>query len=459
MTREKLSARLDKSPLRSLVSLVETVQAPTLPADIDFAHDIFEHAESVVSRMEQLEPNQSAERTGGIMVVARGGAFPFVAIREIAQIKTDKKRTSAEKRKKYTIFALAKAAILLGNPELTSSGQNLNLSTNDMVIHFDEQRNLTVVPAGAMRIGEYIVSFSSFLPQDDEAVVLGSAELAQSASPDDIQSLANKLGNQRYSKDVRYPLVLKEPELTTEELNKYRQGRVFGDNLFVNDLLYQLLEAKDYLGLSIALGWSEACDVIPRVIKGRGTKETAESYAELKLTRGILLESVRRQYPQITAAFTRPIKRRQGEPNTGGYPAMNDGHQDTIPANEKLLSYDLPRLFRAFWGQGDRKSRDPKRFFEGMDVVDRALKEANKHGWNATEFIVHLAGRFADIDQNAPKYIRRLLSAGKYKDDNQQYAHRKLVRTMRSMHSPLWSAYKALSSEARSKLSIADIRI
>ena len=432
----------------------ETYELSTSPEDEPQIRDLFAAASAVVSRINERNPNPSQKRLGGVMVIARTGENPLMVVQKIGDViggnLSADNNLDKSKIDKYAWFAYSKARELIENPELIASSQN----TKDSVLNYP-----VLVPGGAVRFGDFIISFSGYSPQDDESVALGTAELAQLEWPGGTIEIANQLGNKRYARDLYYPLLQKEPNLTSVELAQYRDNQNFGNSRLTSELFYHLLEEKDYLGLAFYLGWSEGCDVVPKVIGARGAKETAEGYAELSLNRGILLDSVKKYYPQITTAFTRPIRRRAGESNAGAYPYMNDGDDGMIVANEKLLSYDLTRLFRAYWGEGDRSKRDPNRFFQGLGIFEQALRQANQSGWNATEFIVHLAGRFAHIDQNPQKYLRRLLSAGKLKDDNQHHAYRKLVRTMRSMHSTLWSTYQKMSPDDRREKSIADITI
>ncbi|KKU45958.1 MAG: hypothetical protein UX62_C0007G0015 [Microgenomates group bacterium GW2011_GWA2_46_7] len=421
---------------------------------------LFNAASVVASRMNERNPNPSQQRLGGVMVIAQVGEDPFMVAQKIGDVTGGNHSAphvlDQHKLDKYAWFAYSKARLLVEKPDLLASSQNTQTPVSEYP---------ALVPGGAVRFGDLILSFSGYSAQDDESIVLATAELAKLEWPGGTLQIATQLGNKRYARDLYYPLLEQEPNLTAEELAQYRTGREYGHGHWTGDgtsleLFYRLLEEKDYLGLAFALGWPEGCSVIPKVIKARGTKEAAQSYAELGSLRGILLDSIRKHYPQITSAFTRPIRRKPGEPNIAAYPNMTgDNDNEVIPPAEKLLSYDFPRLFRAFWGEGDHTKRNPHRFFQGLGIVDQSLRQASKNGWDATEFIVHLAGRFANFDQDPEKYIRRLLSAGKLKDDNQNHAYRKLVRAMRSMHSSLWSTYQHMSADERRTRSIADIAI
>lgn len=438
--------------------VIETVHQMTerpIPTEYEsLVTNLFTSASAVASRLNERQPNPSQKRTGGVMVIARVGENPFMAVQKIGAVQGGNPDAphllDQYKLDKYTWFAYSKARLLIENPNLLATSQNLDsLAPNYPAI----------LPGGAVRFGDLIIGFSGYNAEDDESLVLATAELAQLEWPGDTLNLAQQLGNQRYVKDLYWPLLQQEPRLSQQELRQYRENRRYGDSHLANELFYELLAQKDYLGLAIALGWSEGCDVIPRVIQGRGAKETAQAYAELSLMRGILLDSVRQHYPQITPAFIRPVRRREGEPNTGGYPNMHDETTSLVPANEKLLSYDFPRLFRAFWGEGERSKRDPARFFLGLDLVEEALQHAKAQGFTPTEFIVDLAEMFTLHDHDPQRYLRRLLSAGKYRDDNQHSAHRQLVRTMKSLKTSLWSTYQDMSGEERQRRSLADITL
>jgi hypothetical protein len=251
-------------------------------------------------------------------------------------------------------------------------------------------------------------------------------------------------------------------------LQQYRVDRKIGDGIFIGDadsasgkLFYKLLQEKDHLGLSFLLGWSEGCPVIPKVIKARGTRETAETYAELLNLRHLALDIIKKEHPSITSAFTRPVKRQPNEPAPHEFPEMlNENSLDMIPATEKLLAYDLPRLIRIYWGE-KRHQRKPQRFFDALELVSISAKQAKKSHLNSSEFIVHLADQFLKKDQNnAPLYLRRLLSAGKLSDDNQYTSFRKLLTTMRSMSSALWPYYEKLREAGElPKHGIADLTL
>lgn len=202
MTVEKLSTRipddnLDSKLLKSFVTMIEGFRHPTNPEETAYADQWFDAAERVISQMEQLEENQHAARTGGIMVVVGTDGDGWVAIREIGEISDGAGRLARDKRHKYIYFALAKAAFLLMYPEFSASSENEKIGKGGQLTYYDG----TVIPAGAMIVDDnHLVAFSSFTPQDDESMILATAvEAAHLSLPTALEN-SRALGNDRFPK-------------------------------------------------------------------------------------------------------------------------------------------------------------------------------------------------------------------------------------------------------------------
>lgn len=196
MTVEILSQKLSVKPeLQHFVEMVEATRQPKIEEDKQLVGKLFQEAEVVVGRMEQIAPNPDVPRTGTIMVVAKDGSDGWVVAREVREIQSDPNRTGEEKRIKYTEFALAKTAILLGHPDLLGSVENKDLSKKEKVLYYD---NKTIIPGGGIRIGDYVIAISSFVEDDDESTVLATA--VRSDLIDDGRSIeiAHLLENPRY---------------------------------------------------------------------------------------------------------------------------------------------------------------------------------------------------------------------------------------------------------------------
>lgn len=241
-----------------------------------------------------------------------------------------------------------------------------------------------------------------------------------------------------------------------------RYGREYGDSAFTGgDSLtlshfYHLLGDRNYLGLSRVLGWSEGCPVVPNVLE-RGTPQAAaEGYGELQFIRGTLLSIIEPVNSALHHELTTTRPRQKGEPAGQFFPAFIPGdHLENVRGCATIVGYDLPRLVREFIGP--RPSRTQSRIIQAFDVFTRVLKDSTHRRRTPIEFTVALAETYARLDSDPLRYVRRLLSAGKLKEDNQQSEATLILANMHTMKTSLYDAYASLTPLERATAGIAEI--
>ena len=440
-------------------------------ANLNIIQQIYGSAQEVVERMNRRAPNPSQSRRGGVMtIMSTQKEKEFALALRIGEVTGGNPQAEnildRKKIDKYTWFSWSKANLLKENSTLIASRQNQDKKVVDYPV---------IIPGGAIRFGDLIISFSGYNAEDDESVVLATSVLSGVITAEESLAISHNLGINRYHNDIYYPLIHSSPKISDDDLAQFPVDKLFGSNKFIEieedpekeSKFYQLLAAKDYLGLAYLIGLGQGCPVIPKVILERGAKEAAEGYLELALLRGSAIDMVKKNYPQITSAFTRPIKRLAREPVTDQYlnPEKLANSHKVIPAAEKLLSYILPRLIRSFWGE-ERHLRDSipgnsiRELTRAFTFLENSLIRGREEGWTAEEVVINFAEKLARHEGNRTKYLRRLLSRGKLQDDNQFVANIHILRTLRNSHSPLWKEYVLLKKQNKlTTLGITDLSI
>jgi hypothetical protein len=241
-----------------------------------------------------------------------------------------------------------------------------------------------------------------------------------------------------------------------------RYGHDFGDAQFTGqkgptlEYFYQLIDTHDYLGLAHLLGWSEACPVVPVFIERGTSKEAAQGYGELQFIRGIQLDLLKQKNPsyhkQLTGIHSRKVGEQVGEFSPDFIPS---DHSQNVRGSATVVGYDIPRLTREFIGP--RKTRNQNQILQAVNVFEEVLVDSTTKGDSITQFTVALADKYAEIDQNPLKYVRRLLSSGKLLEDNQLSECQEILSEMYLAKSPLYTTYAGLSSTEKASLGIADI--
>jgi hypothetical protein len=236
-------------------------------------------------------------------------------------------------------------------------------------------------------------------------------------------------------------------------------GRDFGGGSFVEakphqDNFYKLLEHKRWQLLASSLGWSEGCPVVPEVIERDGAQGAAETYAELLFTRGIQQDIIRSYSPELAQKIAAGAPRNVSEP-PGRY------HEQSIPFDHSaklrgvatLVGYNLPRLTREFIGP--RESRTRERMLQAFEVFETVVRKSVHLNHTPIQFMVSLAEQYALIDNNAPKYLRRLLSDGKVKEDNLTTDAMLTLANAGTMETFLYHTYINTPPEKQRELGIA----
>lgn len=241
-----------------------------------------------------------------------------------------------------------------------------------------------------------------------------------------------------------------------------RFGRKFGGTEFTggNSVtlthFYRLIGNRDYLGLAHVLGWSEGCPVVPDVLKRGTAKDAAEGYGELQFIRGNLLSIIEPINPSLHQELTTTRSRKPGERPGQFFPDfIPSDHLQNVRGCATTVGYDLPRLVREFIGPREKRTQD--RILRAFDVFASVLEKSTKENQTAIQFTVALAEKYAQIDQNPLKYVRRLLSAGKLKEDNQETEATLILANMHTMKTSLYEAYASLMPQERAVKGIAEL--
>ncbi|GEM_PF-6964986 len=179
---------------RELLRRINSDLAPDEPTRQRLVDPIFAAAEEIIPLMNDISPNPEEGRRGGVMLIARCGKperegvdrrpeeIEFIAARAFG---------NPAKPDKYLNFAFGKAAVLVQNPKMLCSSQQLE--KDRLTLDGDE------IPAGAVRIGEYILSFSGYQQTDDTAFCLTAAVKCGLLDVTKATELASAINNSRFS--------------------------------------------------------------------------------------------------------------------------------------------------------------------------------------------------------------------------------------------------------------------
>ena len=157
--------------LDEMVAKIASLSCERTDGEIHFCSDIVLAASEVVGKACELDENTRQERYGGCLVIGKKGAswFPVPVFFGGA---ANRDSEYGVKSDKYIAYALAKAAILVLHPEMTSSGQNNSLLEDERLYMGNNP-----VPAGAITLPDgTILSFSGFSQECDEAITLAIAQ-------------------------------------------------------------------------------------------------------------------------------------------------------------------------------------------------------------------------------------------------------------------------------------------
>lgn len=436
-----------------------------LTEEIMHANKLFDAMEVVVGRMALIKENITETRTGGLMIVSDGveSGQAFTLIRPVGELKSDTARTAAEKNKKYTRVAFGKFRSLLENPGFISSAQNVTDLTPEKQIVIDG----LIIPGGAVRFPDKsICVLSGFgTPEEDECAVLAAKVVAGDMTRDQAAHYARLIGNTSFLTHMDYLTGDESPRVKSLRENKRFVNRKYGDNKFIDDVFFQLLEAGDYETLADMLGWSHACPVVPDVIKRGGFRTAVETYAELILLSGSALDIIRKHNVDLYAEFSGVHKRKKGEKPGKYYRGYTPpDHMEIIRGVAMASGYILPRLIREYLGE--RADRTPAKFVKAFNILERVVKNGlkRKHPLTPEQLVVDLAVAFDRDDrksngQSDPlKYIRRLFSEGKLNEDHQYGEYKAISGFMRKFKPDMWGRYQSVSGETLKKKGIADMR-
>jgi hypothetical protein len=247
-------------------------------------------------------------------------------------------------------------------------------------------------------------------------------------------------------------------------MTEIRYGHEFGDGQLTGpgkdsvsvELFYGLLENRDYEGLSYLLGWAEGCPIVPTVLSRRSAQETASDYAELQFIRGTVLSLIEEHNPDLHSELTTTRPRREAEP-AGQYfeEFIPEDHLENVRGGATVVGYDIPRLVREYIGP--RAERSQERILESFEIFEEVLAKSTERAHSPAQFAVALANKYAELDNNPLKYVRRLLSAGKLVEDNQLTEYQEILAEMYLSRSELYTSYTELSRDERVERGIANI--
>lgn len=174
---------------KHFLQTIESVRAPKIEEHIKLVDELTSAALIVNDRMKNISPNIEQERSGGVLTISGANAQEdFLAVKQIGDV-------PLAKAKKYTTYSLGKTGILIANPDMRASSQNL---VSDTPLKVEDN----IIPGGAIRIGDDILSFSGYNPEDDEALILATAVQSGLSSRQATLTIAHDIGN------IRYPEVI-----------------------------------------------------------------------------------------------------------------------------------------------------------------------------------------------------------------------------------------------------------
>ena len=190
MATERLSDHLTNPNLKSAVLNYEQAFAPE-GDDTAIFDNIFDSAEKAIQFISREETNFNEGRTGGVMAIIEVGEEPTIAIREIGTVRP-------EKIKKYTQYALGKAEVCLVYDYLASTQNEHALENRKLFYRKSPNDEGTAYPGGAIKFRshegkEYIIAFSGYSQEDDQATVLLTAVDAGIISKEQIRGITRRL--------------------------------------------------------------------------------------------------------------------------------------------------------------------------------------------------------------------------------------------------------------------------
>jgi len=218
----------------------------------------------------------------------------------------------------------------------------------------------------------------------------------------------------------------------------------------------------DWVDKARYLGWRLGCPAIDDLLETGGAEEMAKRYGELIFFyQGVMkiLEDAGRD--DIVLEISNPRIRRWGEP------LLKEYHQNVpwwnrfiIPGTERACGYALPRLVTSYVYEDHENLNQMdvgERLLLALDIFDEAVEGLDGDG-GANELVVKFAERLVFMGNADFKLIlRRVLSAGKLKNDGLHSEFGALAKVMEDRAPALWRVYKLIASEELAEAGIAEV--
>lgn len=239
-----------------------------------------------------------------------------------------------------------------------------------------------------------------------------------------------------------------------------RAGRSFGDGRLFSD------QEDAFFDLPIeeqarALGWSEACPVVERLIKpeaegGRGAESMRNRYAQVIFWLGYssyLFERMGRQ--DLSRALYAIEQRKASEPlgthDEGWVPSELKTHIFRSP-----MAYGIPRIITEYL-----TADTEKRGSSLVKVID-FLEAAAQQSSNLIETAVFLADAVvANLLERGEReksglLLRHLIGRGKLEEDNTLEAYRNIFTVLKNHAPVIYDFYTSLTVEEKKRFRLID---
>lgn len=178
-----------------------------------------------------------------------------------------------------------------------------------------------------------------------------------------------------------------------------RFGRSWGDNKVFNNGLMNALENNDWDYSVQALGHSEACPVVERLIDSRGPEAMAKRYAQVMFWRKEIAEKLYQNgRPDLATDLKVLHERLDGEPVGDKYDSewIPSAHMTHIAGPGTHAGYALPRIAVEFISDLDAEKQNSK-IDTAHDLLIEATKEAATQDDSLEGFLIRFANKLANV--------------------------------------------------------------
>ena len=234
-----------------------------------------------------------------------------------------------------------------------------------------------------------------------------------------------------------------------------------GDNFFNQPLEIRVRQ----------MGWSQACPIVPEVIKEygkswkkehpeasrkevkqKGEEMARQRYAECNFVFGMITEAAKVGNPDLYEKLLTPSPRvddeRVGIYYRGYVPKT---HSEELSPLSTLWGYALPRVILEQMGRGENnEERNAERVIEAMKMIDEEVRVAR----NPEELVAKVAERAVNGSTDPKAILGHLLSTGVYEEENCREMAITIYQAMRDFSPKLTEVYDALSRTDKGTLGI-----